>query len=77
MFSRQWSSTSHGRRSRHRQRAHRRHQRDRPDIINVTSSVNVRNVRMLAVNRRLGYREIRRRSLVQANVSDLGRQLSP
>jgi RimJ/RimL family protein N-acetyltransferase len=39
---------------------------DRPDIIYVTSTVNVRNVRMLAVNRRLGYREIRRRSLVQA-----------
>jgi RimJ/RimL family protein N-acetyltransferase len=50
---------------------------DRPDIIYVTSTVNVRNVRMLAVNRRLGYREIRRRSLVQANVSDLGRQLGP
>ena len=40
-------------------------QRDRPDIIYVTSTVNVRNVRMLAVNRRLGYREIRRRSLIR------------
>ena len=47
-------------------------QRDRPDMM---ATVNVRNVRMLSVNRRLGYREIRRRSLVLANVSDLGRQL--
>jgi hypothetical protein len=36
--------------------------------VGATSTVNVR---------RLGYREIRRRSLVQANVSDLGRQLRP
>ncbi len=50
-------------------------QRDRPEIISVMATVNVRNVRMLSVNRRLGYREIRRRSLVQANLSDLGRQL--
>jgi len=43
----------------------------------MMATVNVRNVRMLSVNRRLGYREIRRRSLVQANRSDLGRQLRP
>jgi len=40
----------------------------------MMATVNVRNVRMLSVNRR---REIRRRSLVQANRSDLGRQLRP
>lgn len=51
--------------------------RDRPDIIALTSTVNVRNARMLALNRRLGYRETLRRLLVQADVRTVRRRLWP
>jgi len=49
--------------------------RDRPDVICLTSTVNVRNRPMLALNHRLGYRDAWRRSLVQADVCALRRRL--